>query len=66
VQPGIGADVLLAGRGHGGGPGGAQGADRLPVHGRAVQVEPIKPVLKAPGIKLLNLKYDKPLFKICF
>jgi hypothetical protein len=29
--------------------------------GRAVQVDPIKPTLKAPGIKLLKLKYDKPL-----
>ena len=28
--------------------------------GRAVQVEPIKPVLKAPGSMLFNLRYDGP------
>ena len=32
-------------------------------HGRAMQVEPIKPTLKAPGIKLLKLKCDRPLSK---
>jgi hypothetical protein len=26
-----------------------------------VQVDPIKPTLKAPGTKRLKLKYDKPL-----
>jgi hypothetical protein len=31
-----------------------------------VQVDPIKPTLKAPGIKLLKLKYDKPLSKFAF
>jgi hypothetical protein len=31
--------------------------------GRAVQVEPIKHTLKAPGVKLLKLKCDKPLPK---
>ncbi len=30
-------------------------------HGRAVQVEPMKPMLKAPGTKRLKLKYDGPL-----
>jgi len=29
-----------------------------------VQVDPIKPMLKAPGTKFLNLKYDK-LLSIC-
>ena len=29
--------------------------------GKAVQVDSIKPTLKAPGIKLLQHKYDKPL-----
>ena len=29
--------------------------------GQAVQVDPIKLSLKAPGIKLLKLKHDKPL-----
>jgi hypothetical protein len=28
--------------------------------GKAVQLDPIKPTLKAPGIKLLKLKYGKP------
>jgi hypothetical protein len=27
-------------------------------HGKAVQLDPIKPTLKAPGIKRLKLKYD--------
>jgi len=30
-------------------------------HGRAVQVDPVKPTVKAPGIKLLKLKYGKLL-----
>jgi len=34
--------------------------------GKAVQVDPIKPTLEAPGIKLLNLKYDEPLSKFAF
>ena len=29
--------------------------------GRAVQLEPMKPVLKAPGSMLLKLSYDGPL-----
>jgi len=29
--------------------------------GRAVQVHPVKPTLKAPGTERLKLKYDKPL-----
>jgi hypothetical protein len=31
-----------------------------------VQVDPIKPTLKAPGIELLNLTYDKPLSIFAF
>ena len=31
-----------------------------------MQVEPTKPVLKAPGIKLLKLEYDEPLSKFAF
>jgi hypothetical protein len=31
-----------------------------------VQVDPIKPTLKAPGIKLFKLKYDKPLPNFAF
>jgi len=29
-------------------------------------VDPIKPTLKAPGIKLLKLKYDNPLSNFAF
>jgi len=31
-----------------------------------VQVDPIKPTLKAPGTKHLKLKYDEPLSKFAF
>ena len=31
-----------------------------------MQVDPIKLTLKAPGMKLLKLKYDKPLSKFAF
>ena len=34
--------------------------------GQAVQVAPIKTTLKAPGIKLLKLKYGKPLSNFGF
>jgi len=34
--------------------------------GEAVQVEPIKPWLKAPGNKRLKLKYDKLLSSVAF
>jgi hypothetical protein len=34
--------------------------------GRAVQVGPIKPRLKAPGHKRLKLRYDKTGFEFCF
>ena len=44
---------------------GAQ-RERRHLPGRAVRVDPIKPTLKAPGIKLLKLKYDKPLSNFAF
>ena len=31
-----------------------------------MQVDPMKPTLKAPGIKLLEVKYDKPLSNFAF
>ena len=31
-----------------------------------MQVDPIKPTLKAPGTKRLMLKYDKPLSNFAF
>ena len=31
-----------------------------------MQVDPIKSTLKAPGIKLLKLKYDEPLSNFAF
>jgi len=36
------------------------------LHGKPVQVDPIKPTLTAPGIKLFKLKCDKPLSKFAF
>ena len=44
----------------GGGVGGGAG------RGRAVQVDPIKPTLKAPGTKRLKLKCDEPLSNFAF
>jgi len=35
-------------------------------HGRAVQVDPIKPTLKAPRTKRLKLKCDEPLSDFAF
>jgi len=57
--------------GSGGRGAGGDGADRqLPVQrqlrGEAVQVDPIKPTLKAPGTKRLKLKYDEPLSNFAF
>jgi len=34
--------------------------------GKAVQVEPSKPMLKAPGTKRLKVKYDELLYNIAF
>jgi len=53
----------LGGKGVGVHRGGAQ-AESRPDHGaepgRAVQVDPIEPTLKAPGVKCLTLKCDEP------
>ena len=35
-------------------------------YGRAVQVAPMNPKLKAPGTKLLKLEHEKLLFKFAF
>ena len=35
-------------------------------HGRVVQVDPIKPMLKAPGIKRLKLIRAEPLSNLAF
>jgi len=37
-----------------------------PRQGRVVPVEPIKPVLKAPGSMLIRLRYDGPLSNFAF
>ena len=42
------------------------GAAFVPVLGRAAQVDPIKPLLKAPGNKRLKLKYHEPLLSFAF
>jgi hypothetical protein len=48
-------------------PGGARAvARRAPLHGRAVQLDPIKPALKAPGIKRLKLICNDPLSNFAF
>jgi hypothetical protein len=38
----------------------------VPPHGRAVQVDPIKPTLQALGTKLLKLKHDKLSSSVTF
>jgi hypothetical protein len=43
-----------------------RGALPIPVHGRAVQVEPIKPALKAPGSERLKLNCDDVLSNFAF
>ena len=47
------------------GPAAAAAAAFLTL-GRAVQVEPMKPMLKAPVSKRLKLKYGATAFKSCF
>jgi len=42
------------------------GARQLCVRGRAVQVDPIKPTLKAPVNKRLKLEYDELLSRFAF
>ena len=46
--------------------GGAGGPGRGPHPGRALQVDPIKPTLKAPGTTRLKLNCDGPLSKFAF
>ena len=50
--------------GEGGGVHAAAGAGRH--QGKPVQVEPMKPTLKVPGTKRLNLKYDELLSSFAF
>jgi hypothetical protein len=49
---------------------GAEHEDRLRDEGeepgRAVQVDPVKPMLKAPGCTRLTLYYDEPLSNFAF
>jgi len=40
--------------------------DKSFFHGRAVQFDPTKPTLKAPGTKRLKLKHDEPLSNFAF
>jgi len=56
--------VAVTGGQRGHGPGSAPRP--LVHHGKAVQINPIKPTLKAPEIKLLKLEYDKPLSNFAF
>jgi len=35
-------------------------------HGKAVQVDPVKPTLKAHGTKFLKLNFARIGFKLCF
>jgi len=58
-----------AGRGRGGGGHGGPGRRRRggrARRGRAVQLDPIKPKLKAPGTKRLKLEYDYLLSSFAF
>jgi hypothetical protein len=54
--------MSLAAGAAGDGEGGRLEIER----GRAVQVDPINLVLKAPGIKRLKLKFDDPLPNFAF
>jgi hypothetical protein len=42
------------------------GTAPAPAPGRAVQVDPIKPMLKAPGTERLQLEYNKPPSNFAF
>ena len=55
--------ALRGGRGDASGPG-HRGRGAVP--GKAAQVDPIKPVLKAPGYFLLKLRCGGPLSNIAF
>ena len=39
---------------------------QLTGHGRAVQVDPLKPTLKVPGTKRLTLEFDEPVSSFAF
>jgi hypothetical protein len=43
-----------------------RGRPHVPAQGRAVQVAPIRPKLKAPGTKRLKLTHDLPLSNFAF
>ena len=45
---------------------GLERRGQLACHGRAVQVDPIKPTLKAPGSMLSKLSYDGPVSIFAF
>jgi hypothetical protein len=53
-------------RGGGAGQAGTQHEGHPPVRGRAVQVDPMKPMLKAPISKRLKLEHDKLLSNFAF
>jgi hypothetical protein len=44
----------------------ARRARELAAQDKAVQVDPIKPTLEAPGTKRLKLKYDETLSSFAF
>jgi hypothetical protein len=52
--------TLTSGGGRGVGSGGGGGSVQI-AYGRAMQVNPIKPMLKAPGTDRLRLKIDQLL-----
>ena len=52
--------------GQGGGRAASAGRGGVARGGRAVQVDPIKPTLTAPGSKRLKLKFDEPLSNFAF
>ena len=58
--------ALARGGGAGGGAAGGGAAGAGGNQGRAVQVDPIKPKVKAPGTKRLTLKCDEPLSSFDF
>ena len=43
-----------------------KGVSWMQSRGRAVQVDPVKPTLKAPGTKRLKLEYDEVLSSFAF
>jgi len=57
---------LIHGRAHHPAPAAGAGAADGDERGRLVQVDPIKPTLKAPGSARLKLKYDNLLSRFAF